>query len=72
MPRRITPASPARCDKHGTMASRVLSSLRLPVIALASLAAACGSSGGGDPPTEPVASVLGNGSRISNVFGEAT
>lgn len=55
------------------MASRVLPSLRLPVIAFASLATACGNfSGGGDSPTEPVASVLGNGSRISDYFGEAT
>ncbi len=54
------------------MASRFLPSLCTPAIALALLATACGSSGGGDPPTEPVASVLGNGSRISEVFGEAT
>jgi hypothetical protein len=55
------------------MASRVLPSLHVPVIALAVLAAGCDNFGvGGDKPSDPVASVLGNGRRISDVFGEAT
>lgn len=39
--------------------------------ACASLAAACGSTGGGDPFSEPSASVLGSGSRIRDIQGEA-
>lgn len=57
------------------MGSRILSGLCGPVpvlaLAVASFTTGCGSTGGSDPPTEPVASVLGNGNRISEVYGEA-
>jgi hypothetical protein len=44
----------------------------LPAIALAALTSACGQTGGGgDQPSKPAASVLGNGDRISDVVGEA-
>ncbi len=53
------------------MASSFTRSPRL-LGALLCLLVSCGNGDGGDPPTEPVASILGNGSRISDVFGEAT
>ncbi|MEZ4303041.1 MAG: hypothetical protein R3B70_49410, partial [Polyangiaceae bacterium] len=44
----------------------------LVLAALSALLTACGSGGGGDPPSEPAASVLGSGNRIADVVLDPT
>lgn len=52
------------------MPPRLLTSRLLPVAAALSLLTACNNfSGGGDQPSKPIKSVLGNGERIADVMG---
>lgn len=53
------------------MALRTTLPLLLCAAASAALATACSGGGGGDAFSDPAASVLGNGSRISDLFGPA-